>query len=576
MVAHACPPSTFMRQLSRVRACASDVNVDTKCETQRGKEKRVDMDGFDIEALLEARMKGQDVSELVVAAPAPNQPSTGNLAPPAAEVEEKSSEKNGREEHKEESDRRKRHRSDSPGRESRSSRHRNRSDRDRDRSGDRDHSRDRDDRRDRRDRDRDRHDRDRDRSDRRDRDRDRDRSDRDRRDRDRDDRRRDMSPESERKDREKRARDRDREDQRRKEAAMTPQEREAMELDRDARTIFAINLPTRADEDDIIKHFSKAGDVRDVRLITDRNSRRSKGFAYVEFFDQTSVPAGLKMSNSIMMGHAIQVQQTFVEKSRMQTVSAVVQPTRIYVGALHLDITEDDLKNVFAPFGDIEFVNLHVEPDTGKSKGFAFIQFRKPEDAKRAMNTMNGYEIAGRTIKVGLVQETPRTTHSEPVHNPGGRALSHAAGPGTSFHSSNDRLDDEEDGIQLNAHSRASLMAKLQRGGSNVLEAPQTVSYSGPCVLLKNMFDPSEETEPNWDEEVKQDVKEECSRFGSIIHIHVDRESKGFVYIKFGSTPAAANAIKALDGRWFSKRQIQANYFNERRYHELFKDAVTF
>lgn len=59
-------------------------------------------------------------------------------------------------------------------------------------------------------------------------------------------------------------------------------ERELMELDRDIRTVFAYNLNLRADEKDIFKFFSKAGTVVDVRIICDRNTRKSKGFAYIE------------------------------------------------------------------------------------------------------------------------------------------------------------------------------------------------------------------------------------------------------------------------------------------------------
>ena len=40
------------------------------------------------------------------------------------------------------------------------------------------------------------------------------------------------------------------------------------------------------------------------------------------------------------------------------------------------------------------------------------------------------------------------------------------------------------------------------------------------------MFDPAEETEPNWDEEIAEDVKGECSKFGTVTFIHVDRDSK--------------------------------------------------
>lgn len=80
-----------------------------------------------------------------------------------------------------------------------------------------------------------------------------------------------------------------------------------------------------------------------------------------------------------------------------------------------------------------------------------------------------------------------------------------------------------------------------------------------PCILLKNMFDPAEEEargEPNWVAEVEQDVKEECSRFGEVHHIHVDRNSKGFVYIRFAQQQGAEAAHRALNLRWYSGKQV--------------------
>lgn len=47
---------------------------------------------------------------------------------------------------------------------------------------------------------------------------------------------------------------------------------------------------------------------------------------------------------------------------------------RLYVGSIHFNLTEDDLKQIFEPFGPLEFVNLHKDPETGRSRGFAFIQ----------------------------------------------------------------------------------------------------------------------------------------------------------------------------------------------------------
>jgi hypothetical protein len=47
---------------------------------------------------------------------------------------------------------------------------------------------------------------------------------------------------------------------------------------------------------------------------------------------------------------------------------------RLYVGSLHFNLTESDIKQVFEPFGELEFVDLHRDPGTGRSKGYCFIQ----------------------------------------------------------------------------------------------------------------------------------------------------------------------------------------------------------
>jgi RNA-binding protein 39 len=66
-------------------------------------------------------------------------------------------------------------------------------------------------------------------------------------------------------------------------------ERELMELDRDIRTIFAYNLPLKATEKELFQFFSSAGQIGDVRIIVDRNTRKSKGFAYIEYANRVSL-----------------------------------------------------------------------------------------------------------------------------------------------------------------------------------------------------------------------------------------------------------------------------------------------
>jgi RNA-binding protein 39 len=70
---------------------------------------------------------------------------------------------------------------------------------------------------------------------------------------------------------------------------------------------------------------------------------------------------------------------------------------------LHFNLTESDIRQVFEPFGDLEFVDLHKDPTTGRSKGYAFVQYKRSEDAKMALEQMEGFELAGRTVRVNPV-----------------------------------------------------------------------------------------------------------------------------------------------------------------------------
>nr|6PAI_D Chain D, RNA-binding protein 39 [Homo sapiens] len=80
-------------------------------------------------------------------------------------------------------------------------------------------------------------------------------------------------------------------------------------------------------------------------------------------------------------------------------------PMRLYVGSLHFNITEDMLRGIFEPFGRIESIQLMMDSETGRSKGYGFITFSDSECAKKALEQLNGFELAGRPMKVGHVTE---------------------------------------------------------------------------------------------------------------------------------------------------------------------------
>ena len=105
---------------------------------------------------------------------------------------------------------------------------------------------------------------------------------------------------------------------------------------------------------------------------------------------------------------------------------------------------------------------------------------------------------------------------------------------------------------------------------SSLLSSPSALpQLPSPCLLIANMFDPREETEPEWDADIAEEMKEESAKYGRLLHVHVDRQSQGHVYLRFAHTDGAVAAFAALNGRWFGGRQLVATYIPEPTYLQL-------
>lgn len=73
---------------------------------------------------------------------------------------------------------------------------------------------------------------------------------------------------------------------------------------------------------------------------------------------------------------------------------------KIYVGNLSFDTSEEDLKNAFESFGQVEEAKIIFDRYTGQSRGFGFVEMSDAESATKAINEMNEKELQGRQLKV--------------------------------------------------------------------------------------------------------------------------------------------------------------------------------
>jgi cold-inducible RNA-binding protein len=88
--------------------------------------------------------------------------------------------------------------------------------------------------------------------------------------------------------------------------------------------------------------------------------------------------------------------------------------TKLFVGSLSWNVNDDQLKEFFSSVGTVESANVIVDRDTNRSKGFGFVEMSSEEEAKKAIDELNGKELDGRPVTVNEAkprEERPRNNY---------------------------------------------------------------------------------------------------------------------------------------------------------------------
>lgn len=205
------------------------------------------------------------------------------------------------------------------------------------------------------------------------------------------------------------------------------------------RTILMYSFPNEVNERKIFNFFASFDilPIIDIKLLRDSRTNRSKNCCYVEFDTKDRARQAITLSGQLLCGQPCQIVSSQAEKNRQALATRLKKekdkeknpglmnsnivkysksneqidlndaPMKIYVGGLTenlANITEDDLCNIFG-FGEIDSIELHKDPITGRSKGYAFIQFHRGSKAKEVIQAMNGFVYQGKALKVGEANE---------------------------------------------------------------------------------------------------------------------------------------------------------------------------
>jgi RNA recognition motif-containing protein len=158
------------------------------------------------------------------------------------------------------------------------------------------------------------------------------------------------------------------------------------------------NLPASTTEHELSSLFERVGRVVFVRLMRDRETGRPKGFGFVEMDDGEAEQAIQQLNGVDLHGHALSV--TEARPRPESSAGPGVPPSRLFVGNLPYDTTGAELQALFSSVGPVASVFLPVDRESGKPRGFAFVDFSERAHAEEAVGRFHQQPFKGRALVV--------------------------------------------------------------------------------------------------------------------------------------------------------------------------------
>jgi len=164
-------------------------------------------------------------------------------------------------------------------------------------------------------------------------------------------------------------------------------------------------LSFSVDDDILKKEFAKYGKIN-AAYVSMNDQGRSKGFGFVEFADEASAKKSLALNGKEIAGRTVKVEISGSTSTPTKGGKGAAEATRtFFVGNLSFDTTKDSLWSALEGVEGVQDVRIATDRDTGRSKGFGYIEFSDVDLAKKAFTELSSYEIDGRQIRLDYAQE---------------------------------------------------------------------------------------------------------------------------------------------------------------------------
>lgn len=266
--------------------------------------------------------------------------------------------------------------------------------------------------------------------------------------------------------------------------------------------IFIKNLDKSIDNKALHDTFSAFGNILSCKVVCDENG--SKGFGFVHYETSEAAEQAIEKVNGMLLNDVKVFVGRHIPRRERESKSEEIKAkfTNVYVKNLDESVNQEEFEKMFYVFGEVTSSYIAVD-ETGKSKGFAFVNYKDHESAQKAVDELNNKDVKGKPLFVGRAQ----------------------------------MKQEREEELR-----RQFEQLKLER----------ISKYQGVNVFIKNL-----------DISVDEDkLREEFGQFGQISSCKVMRDdkqiSRGFGFICFSNSEEATKAVTEMNGKMLADKPIYA------------------
>ena len=310
--------------------------------------------------------------------------------------------------------------------------------------------------------------------------------------------------------------------------------------------VFIKNLDTAIDNKALHDTFAAFGNILSCKVAQDEFGN-SKGYGFVHYETGEAATQAIKHVNGMLLnekkvfvGHHIPRKD---RESKFEEMKANF--TNIYVKNVEPEVTDDDFRKLFEQYGEISSASLTRDPDTGKSRGFGFVNYVRHEDASTSVEELHDKDFMGQVLYVGRAQKKHEREEELRKQHEAARVEKASKYQGVNLYVKNlaDDIDDEQL-REIFAASGTITSAKVMRDtGLERSESPDT-DREKESKAAPGKEDSSEDGEKTVDKK-DEDAKKENARPSK----KSLGKSKGFGFVCFSNPDEATKAVTELNQR---------------------------